>query len=238
MILKYADDIKLYTKIDSITPCVSANLLQIDLNSVSEWSQTWNLKFNINKCSGLNFRLNNPKSDYLLADQVIKKTEAERDLGITIHSNLKPSLHVAQIVKDAERCLVVLKRTFLSWDQKAFLKLYKQVVHPCLEFATTVWNPQLKRDIQLLEKVQRRATRCIAGMKEKTYKESLQLLDLDSLETRQCYFDLMEMFKVINNLNSLDFHTFLCLVFINLLEAMIWKFSNHLLVWTVVNSFF
>jgi len=58
MILKYADEIKLYTKIDSITP---------------EWSKTWNLKFYINKCSVLNFELNNPKSDYFLADQVIKK---------------------------------------------------------------------------------------------------------------------------------------------------------------------
>jgi len=70
----------------------------------------------INKCSVLDkqnkFWTEQSKSDYFFANQVIKKTEAERDLRITIHSNLKPSLHVAQIVKDAERCLAVLKTYF------------------------------------------------------------------------------------------------------------------------------
>jgi len=45
-------------------------------------------------------------------------------------------------------------------------------------------------------------------MKGKTCKERFQLLDLDSLETRRCYFDFIEMFKIINNLNSLDFSHF------------------------------
>jgi len=76
------------------------------------------------------------------------------------------------------------------------------------EFVTAVWNLQLKQDIQLLDNVQHRITRCIAGMKGKTYKECLQLLNLDSIETRWCYFDLIDMFKIINNLNSLDFSHF------------------------------
>ena len=158
-VLKYADDIKLYTKLDPLDPNASSRLLQEDLNSLSEWSDAWNLKFNINKCNVINFGNFNPKNSYFLKNQKISCNECEKDLGVTISSNLKSSLRVSKIVKDAEKCLAVLKKTFLRRDEKVFLKLYKQIVRPRLEYATAVWNPHYKRDVDLLEKVQSRATK-------------------------------------------------------------------------------
>ena len=93
-------------------------------------------------------------------------------------------------------------------DEKVFLKLYKQIVRPRLEYATAVWNPHYKQDVDLLEKVQRRATKCIKGMRDKSYAQRLQLLELDSLESRRQFFDLVEMFKITKDLNALNFSHF------------------------------
>lgn len=208
IILKYADDIKLYSKLDHHDPTTGSNLLQEDLDSLSEWSDTWNLKFNVKKCSVINFGNLNPKKEYFLKNEEISSNDCERDLGVTISSNLKSSLHVSKIVKDAEKCLAVLKKSFMRRDEKVFLKLYKQIVRPRLEYATAVWNPHYKRDIDLLEKVQRKATKCINGMHDKSYAQRLKLLKLTSLENRRYFFDLVEMFKIVKDLDALNFSHF------------------------------
>ena len=72
--------------------------------------------------------------------------------------------------------LTVLKRTIVTRDQKIFLKLYKQLVRPHLEYAAIMWNPHFKRDIHLIERVQKRATRCIIGISGNHLKNVLVFL--------------------------------------------------------------
>ena len=89
--------------------------------------------------------------------------------------------------------------------------MYKLLVQPHLEYATAAWNPHFKRDIQLIEKVQKRMSKNIQGMKDLTYDERLIALNLYSLEKRRHIFDLTEIFKLMNHLSIFDYSKFFTL---------------------------
>ena len=140
--------------------------MESDLNSLQQWSAQWLHNFNILKCTTLHFGHGNPNHVYQLANQDLSNTAKEKDLVIQICSDLKPSSQVTNTIRKAERSLAILKRTVVNRGS-VFVKLYKQLVRSYLEYATQVWNPYFRRDIQLLEQVQKRATKCVAGMKKK-----------------------------------------------------------------------
>ena len=72
------------------------------------------------------------------------------------------------------------------------------MVRPHLEYANQVWAPLWKKDIKLIENVQRRATRMVPGMKEKNYEERLRELKLPTLAYRRRRGDMIEMYKIMN----------------------------------------
>ena len=141
----------------------------------------------------------------------ILSTETEKDLGILIRFDLYSSSHVSFIVQKAEKCLTVLKRNIVSRDKTVFLKLYKQLVRCHLQYAVCVWNTHLVKDIELIERVQHRAAKCISGLHSKSYAERLQILQLDSLKACRCMIDITEVYKILHNrtdtCNSIFFRT-------------------------------
>ncbi len=54
--------------------------------------------------------------------------------------------------------LGIVKRTFIYLEKDIFLRLYKMLIRPHLEYATCVWNPWLVKDTHTIERVQQRAT--------------------------------------------------------------------------------
>ena len=81
------------------------------------------------------------------------------------------------MVKKAEKVICVFKKFIVSRDKEVFLKLYKQLVRPHLEYATCVWNPHFKMDITRIEQVQKRATKSIYGLEKLSYEEQLRSLN-------------------------------------------------------------
>jgi len=67
----------------------------------------------------------------------------------------------------------------------SFNVIYKGYIRPHLEFCIQAWSPFLAKDKLLLEKVQRRATKLVCGLKNKSYEERLRILGLTTLETRR-----------------------------------------------------
>ena len=76
--------------------------------------------------------------------------------------------------------------------------LYVSLVRPHLEFAVPVWNPYLKKDIEMLENVQHRVTRIVARLKKEEYRVRLKEMRLTTLETRRKRGDLIQLYKVVN----------------------------------------
>jgi len=86
--------------------------------------------------------------------------------------------------------------------------MYKSLVRPHLEFCTAACSPHYVKDKELLEKVQRRFTRMIPGLKDVPYYEGLQILGLWSLEERRICSDLIVVYKIINKLSNVNFDIF------------------------------
>ena len=76
--------------------------------------------------------------------------------------------------------------------------LFKSLVRPIIEYANCVWSPYKRKDIDLIEKVQRHFTKRVIGMKDLTYKEWLSKLNLPSLEFRRMRGDIIQVFKIVN----------------------------------------
>ena len=89
----------------------------------------------------------------------------------------------------------LIRRTFSYLDPKMFLKLYTAFVRPHLEYAVAVWSPHLMKHIDLVEKVQMRATKLIDGFGKLTYQERLEKLKLPTMAYRRLRGDLIEIHK-------------------------------------------
>ena len=82
--------------------------------------------------------------------------------------------------------------------------MYKQFVQCHLEFAVPAWSPWAVGDMDILEKVQKRAVSIVTGLEGKTYEEKLDELGLTTLRERRMKLDLVEVFKIINGYNRVD----------------------------------
>ena len=190
----FADDAKIYRRIKGSE---DRNRLQGDIDKLHEWSNKWLLKFNEDKCKVMNFGSRNPKNSYTMGGIELAHSEQERDLGVLITSNLKPSTQVARAASSANSMLGRIRSTFTCLNEQTLPPLYKALVRPRMEFAIQAWSSYLKKDIQKLEKVQRRATKLVPAISKLPYKDRLQFLGLTTLEQRRTRGDMIETFKII-----------------------------------------
>ena len=197
IILKYADDVKLFREIKRSHPQADQSLLQADLSRLSEWSSTWQLQPAPPKCAVLHFGRNNPSLSYTLFGQPLLDPDTQKDLGVVVSSDLNWTPHLNKVIRCAEIALHTLTRTLVSRSPYVYLKLYKSFVRPHLEFATQVWSPYKKMDIQRIERVQRRATKRVHHCRGLPYEERLKVLSLDSLKRRRLFFDLCYVYKLL-----------------------------------------
>ena len=79
--------------------------------------------------------------------------------------------------------------------------LYVTNIRPKLEFAVQAWSPHLKTDIAILEQVQHRATKTISSIKHFSYEERLRKLGLTTLEVRRIRGDIIEQYKITNEIS-------------------------------------
>ena len=147
---------------------------------------------------------NNGLTNYTMNGNILESVVEEKDLGVIFQDNLKWDKQCAKAVNTANRILGMIKRNFVFLNRENFLLLYKSLVRPHLEYCIQVWCLHFKKDIELLENVQRRATKIVKCMRDKSYEERLDYFKLTTLETRRLRGDLIEAFKILKGKEKVD----------------------------------
>ena len=140
----------------------------------------------------------------------LNQVTSERDLGITFQDDLQFTNHLADKVKKVNSMLCIIHRSFQYIDNNMFIHLYKALVRPHVEYASSVWSPFKLRDIKLIG-VQRTASRLSRDHRNETYKTRLTTLGLPTLQCRRNRADMSQVVIILNRYEDIDFSKFFTL---------------------------
>ena len=171
---------------------------------MQNWSETWGMHFNAKRCKVMTFaRGVNPLSYfYQLNNTILDRVNACDYLGITISENLNWTDHITANAKKANARLGFLLRNLKGCPQALKRTAYVSLVRSLMEYSSTIWNPNLKKDKEALDKVQRRAARWIRSDYRQRSSVTAMMTDLGfaNLEKRREDQKLLLMYQVVHRL--------------------------------------
>lgn len=201
--LLYADDLKVYGEIGSISDVLD---MQTDLDSLLDWCGLNGLYLNLSKCIHVSYsRSRNPiQSVFRLGNYILEKTDTVTDLGVVFDSTMSFIPHINYIVPKAYSMLAFIRRSSSDFSDPYTLKLlYTSYVRSKLEYAAVVWNPQCMNYISRIERVQRIFLKYSLSSftfvdPMPSYRSRGLFLGLETLEYRRRFQSALLIFDIIS----------------------------------------
>ena len=154
--------------------------LQDDIDKLINWSEKWQMLFNFQKCKCLHAGHGNTGVNYEMGGTILCKTVKEKDLEVTMNANMKVSEQCRIAAYKGNQILGMIRRNITYKEKGLIVPLYKAIVRPHLEYCIQAWRPYLRKDIDMLEKVQRRTTKLITGLRDLSYDDRLKECGLNN----------------------------------------------------------
>ena len=196
----FADDSVIYRDIHCEE---DHSILQQDLHTLADWSSTWLMEFNIQKCATLTItRKRKPSThQYELLDEAIPRVDEYKYLGVIVSKDLRWTAQCQAILHKANKTLGLLRRTLSPCSKEVKTRAYQALVRPQLEYGSEAWNPCHTTVAQRLEKVQRAAARFVHRdyRRDTSPTALISRLGWDPLHTRRLLAQCTMFYKVHYN---------------------------------------
>lgn len=197
----YADDTKIFMKINSIADCM---LLQDDLDRLGCYYAKNRIGINLTKCSLVTFtRKKLPINyNYAINNILLNRVNTVKDLGVLIDSKLSFSDHIDAITNKAFKSLGFIMRVTQPFSDLGCLKiLYYSYVRSILEYCSPIWSPHYITYIQKLENIQSKFVKYLNYRYSRSfldYSDSCSHYKLMSLEQRRNLSDMSFLHGLCN----------------------------------------
>ena len=207
----YADDLKIVSSNDKD--------LQNALNIIHEWATEWKLTIQPTKSEYISLlHKTNTLPNFYLNKTSIPYKDSVKDLGVVLRDDLKWSSHIQHVSGKTVGLAFSLLRSFQTPYPSFYINLFKTYVRPIIEYNSTIWNPTLISETRAIEKIQRKFTKYLCkklNIGYSDYFNRLHILNLETLEERRIKTDLINLYKILNDLVEIDFKD-------------LFKFSSHI----------
>ncbi|MGL5707715.1 MAG: reverse transcriptase domain-containing protein, partial [Aeromonas sp.] len=191
----FADDCKVVYSIRKSELEYQLTLINADIKRLEKWCQMWQMKFNPKKSQLLLLRCAVPQQVLRLHNTDIPIAQSVRDLGLRYSPSFNFSEQISHAVISGSRLSFLILRHILTTEAR--IALFKSHLRPLLEYGSIVLSYAQKRDLILIESVQRRFTKILLPNKQLTYRERCIYLKLDPLWFRRLVLNLCFLFTVI-----------------------------------------
>ena len=210
----FADDLKMYASVNNRGCTLSLDefeaQVQADINTLCTTSESWGLHINTDKCAVLRFSRGSrgtPLAHYTLNGHCLPTPTSHGDLGVIVDNSLKFHEHIDSLTQKVSGLCHSFLKSLVCRSPKLMLFLLTTHIRPVLEYGSCLWHTGFVGDMQKLERIQRRWTKRVQGLRDLCYSERLSDLGLFSIQGRLLRADLIQYWKIFHGKSSITPHS-------------------------------